>query len=448
MRVVYTLGAAMVALIVVLGYFTFRDASDGAGGAARLVIVSPHPETVLQEFERAFSAKHEQETGRPVRIDWEDHGGTSSIVRYITSEFSASPEGVGIDVFWGGGFEPYVKLADEGRLEARGMRDDILENLPGDLGGIPMRDSEHRWYGTALSSFGIMYNKLRLDSLGLESPRSWEDLAKPEMLGEVGAADPRRSGSAHMCYEIILQALGWEEGWATLVRMAANSRNFYEGANDIPRNVSLAQVATGAVIDFYAWNQIRIDGADKIGFVLPSPLTVLTPDAIGVLKGAPNEELAFRFVEFVLSEEGQKLWFLRLGASGGPTRNELERIPMRADVYRTHQDHTNVKFDPSAFDTDFVFRPEVDSRRRAALKDFYGATLIDTHPELVAAWRGVIDRGLRPAEVAELCKPLVSEEELARMSEERWSDPTFRNRMIMEWSNEARQRYNRLARGI
>lgn len=446
MKAVYILLAVVLALIAVLGFFTLREGAADDGRAHRLVVVSPHPEPVLLEFERAFSAWKERQTGRPVRIDFEDHGGTSSIVRYINAEFANSPEGIGIDVFWGGGFEPYVMLGEQGRLEAHKVPDEIMDNLIPDVGGVPTRDAEHRWYGSALSGFGIMFNKMRLQRLGVPFPKTWQDLAEANLFGEVAAADPRRSGSAHMCYEIMLQSHGWEEGWGVLTRMAANSRSFYEGASDVPRNISLGQASVGPVIDFYAWSQIREDGPDRIGFLLPDALTVVNPDSIGVLRGARNKQLAFEFVEFILSEEGQKLWILKQGAPGGPVRSELGRIPVRPDVYRQHRDETNVTFDISEFRSDFRFDPEADSRRRAAFKDLYGSTLIDAHPELVAAWRAVIDRGLKPEDVAELCAPFLGEEELARMSTQNWNDPAFRNRMIGEWSNQARERYRRLAR--
>jgi hypothetical protein len=36
-----------------------------------------------------------------------------------------------------------------------------------------------------------------------------------------------------------------------------------------------------------------------------------------MFRGAPNPELATRFIEFVLSMEGQRLWAFKTGASDG-----------------------------------------------------------------------------------------------------------------------------------
>ncbi len=56
--------------------------------------------------------------------------------------------------------------------------------------------------------------------------RTWEDLASPAGVWLVGSLDPRKSGSVHAVYEIILQAYGWEKGWRTITGLGANVRNF------------------------------------------------------------------------------------------------------------------------------------------------------------------------------------------------------------------------------
>ena len=40
-----------------------------------------------------------------------------------------------------------------------------------------------------------------------------------------------------------------------------------------------------------------------------------------------------RFVEFLLSPEGQRLWILRAGQPGGPVERALRRPPVRQDLY-------------------------------------------------------------------------------------------------------------------
>src|SRR2546426_12757529 len=85
--------------------------------AERLVIISPHWEGLRFEFARAFSGWHKTKFGAPVEIDWRDLGGTSDDQKFVISEFSQRPAGIGIDLFFGGGLDPYYEFLKRGLLQ-------------------------------------------------------------------------------------------------------------------------------------------------------------------------------------------------------------------------------------------------------------------------------------------------------------------------------------------
>jgi len=87
------------------------------GAQDKLVLVSPHWEGIQREFEWAFQSYYRKRTGRTVTLQWLDVGGTMAILRYIRTNFSKSPEGIGVDIFWGGGIDPYLQLKREGLLQ-------------------------------------------------------------------------------------------------------------------------------------------------------------------------------------------------------------------------------------------------------------------------------------------------------------------------------------------
>jgi len=127
------LGAA---LIVVLALpFLLRPrargvtaAGSGAGRVAqKLIIVSPHWEGIRTEFERAFSEWTSRNLGHATDVDWLDVGGTSDILRYVRSEFARSPKGIGIDLLFGGGVDPYLALIKDGLLEPCELPPQVLE---------------------------------------------------------------------------------------------------------------------------------------------------------------------------------------------------------------------------------------------------------------------------------------------------------------------------------
>ena len=126
----------------------------------KLVLISPHWQGIRYEFERAFKARYQVDTGRTVDIEWMDVGGTSETLRYLQSEFKNKPAGAGIDIFFGGGLDPYLALKKDQLLDPYTLPKTLLEKIPRTLAGVPLYDPDHTWYGATLSGFGIVYNKV------------------------------------------------------------------------------------------------------------------------------------------------------------------------------------------------------------------------------------------------------------------------------------------------
>lgn len=388
-------------------------------GDHQLVIISPHNEYIRYEFGHAFERWYEERTGTPVTVDWRDLGGTSDDVKFIRSSFAkvGPDEGIGVDIFFGGGIPPYVRLADEGLFMPYRLPEELLSRIPETFPGGRVYDAGFRYYGTVFSGFGIMYNREVLRRLGLPEPRGWEDLADPRALTWVGMGDPRCSGSALMVFQIILQAFGWERGWDIITRMGGNIRYFTRSSSAIPKDIALGEIAYGGAIDFYATTAIERVGGDRLGFVLPEGKTVMNPDPIAILKNPPHPELARAFVRFVMSEEGQRLWFLPPGSPGGPERYQLRRLPVLPEVYRRYAHLVGELRSPYDWKTDFVYDGAKASRLRSVLEDLLGAFIIDTQYELVPAWRAVIEAGLPEDALRELTRIPISEQEALALGE-------------------------------
>jgi len=405
-----------------------------------LVILSPHDEKITEEFERAFAEVFQKAHGRPPRISWRDLGaGTEAQMRFIYDRFETHPEGIGVDVFFGGGIDPYRALKKKGLLTPHRVKN--IEQVPPALLGVPLYDSEYHWYGTALSSFGILYHKGLLKKLGVAEPKTWEDMTDPRLVGYVGLADPSRSGSARAIYEIILQAYGWEKGMRVITLMAANAREFHPGSSSLAKDVTLGEVAMGPAIDFYGWTQIAEAGEDVLGFVLPDKLTVITPDTIGILKGAPNIENAREFLDFTMSERGQKLWMLKAGAEGGPVKYNLMRMSVLPKTYEQNPAVCTVKLNPFRFTSSFSHDAEKGSTRREVVADLMKSLLIQPQAELRDCWLAVQKSPRKDALIAQMTRLPVKEEEALEMARTKWSDQVFRAETMTAWVHFALEKY-------
>src|SRR6185436_3124246 len=144
----------------------------------------------------------------------------------------------------------------------------------------------------------------------------------------------------------ILQKYGWEEGWRILTLLAAKMRAFDRAASTSAKDVSAGNTAYTLAIDFYALTQISAAGKENVGFILPADCASISPDGIGILKGAPHLTTAQRFIDFCVSEAGQQLLMLPRGHPGGAQKFSIERMSIRPALYDRLRDVTLVPINP------------------------------------------------------------------------------------------------------
>jgi ABC-type Fe3+ transport system substrate-binding protein len=382
----------------------------------RLVLISPHWEGIRYEFGRAFQAWYVRERGRQVVLDWRDMGGASDGLRFILSEFKRTPDSIGVDLFFGGGMDPFVDLKKNGCLQPIDLGVGFMAGIPPDISGVPNYDPDFAWFGAALSSFGILENTRVVQKLGLPQVQSWRDLAQPGLKGWVGSGDPRNSGSVHLIYECILQAYGWSEGWNTLRGIASNIRQFDQSSSTAAKACTLGNVAYAVVVDFYGFMQVAEAGAGNMRMIIPEGESVLTPDPIAVIKGAPNLEVAKDFVRFVLSDEGQSLWIAPRGHPRGARKFSIERMPVRPSLYDEFQSENSMLQNPFTGNPPLKYRSDVGSLRWGALNGLMGALLID-----------------RPQRERAVVPLPLTEDELNLIARDQWKDPIARNRLLLSW---------------
>jgi ABC-type Fe3+ transport system substrate-binding protein len=433
-----------------------------------LVILSPHREEIRQEVSQGFQEWLRRQPGWeqvPVRIEWRDIGGGSAqMLRYLEALYRTSPDGVGIDLLFGGGTDPYLTLKDNGRLEPWRMPEDLRAKIPQQFSGVDLYDPEEYWHGVMLSSLVIFVNRETRDRLGLHDwlPRSWKDLGDPRLRGYLSAGDPRMSGSVRLLYDLILQVYGWEEGFRVLLRLGANSRGITRFSDSVTKDVVFGRAVAAGSLDSYALSAMAREamrgGQTSLEAVFPRGETLLNPDSIGILKGAPNRRLAELFVEYNLREEGgQRLWMLQPNTlPGSPKRYAICRLSVMPALYDPQTYPPEIRsvtinpFDASQVGRLVNFSNRLADSRRYVMSDLFGCWIVDTHDELTAAWKAVLrsrmpgTAGADPLEVELFAPPCSEAEAQARNAILRPGRPAERARQLTAWIEEARARYRRV----
>lgn len=406
-----------------------------------LVIISPHRKSIQEEYVPAFVEYYKKTFKEDIQVDWLDQGGTSDDVRFLRSKFGSNAKTSGVDIFWGGGTAAFLDLTKENYLDKYKMPDALKKQVPQEVAGIPLYDKTETWYASALSSFGMFTNKKILKFDKLPDPKSFADLANPAFIGNISNADPRRSGSANTMNAIILQTEGWEKGWTLLSEIAGNTRSFTHSSSDPIKAVVSGDVGVAMAIDFYALAKIGDLGGDNLGFNLPAGSAVLDPDPIAILKGAPNRKAAERFMEFVMSVEGQKLLILPKGAPGGPKSSSLGRMAINSKAYEETEKTRIYKINPFTEKRFIKLDLEKAQKLQRVFNDLAGAMLVDTHDDLKKAWAKISKGGkVDAAKLGEFAKMPLTEDEFFKLID-KWDDEVFRNQTLNAWVSFAKTKY-------
>lgn len=372
------------------------------------------------EIQRAF-------TDATIKLDGPPESDTPE--QAARRAFLESQLGCGIDLFFGGGSYDFQQAAAKGFLVPSGFVEEHPEifgegegKIPPMLSGEPFIDPDGLWIGNVISAFGIVYNTDVLNRLQIaESPRRWSDLANPKYFSEVALANPTQSGSINKAFEMLMQqeiadevfvrgaadddkeaiAAGWLRGLRLLQRICGNARYFTDSSTKPSLDVGAGDCAAGMTIDFYGRFQaeaVTRGGGNYLHYVNAEGGTSVGVDPIAMFRGAPNPELAREFIAFVMSEEGQKLWNWKVGTPGGPQRYALRRLPvlpsLYADSFKDLRSDPDVR--PYELAKEFKYRPGWTAGVFGAQAFIIRAMCIDSHDELKAAWRALIDAGFPP----------------------------------------------------
>ena len=426
----------LLAFIVALPIAMRRESATTSSRRAddHLIVLTPHNQSIRQEFGEAFAAHWKKTTGRSLHIDWRTPGGTSEIRMVLDAGFKAAEEtkreGIGVDVFFGGGEPDFAGQAKKGRLVPLRVFQSHPEYfgkdrpIPDGYTGERFFPTDHVWVGTSMSQFGICYNPDVLARLKIPHPTTWRDLANPDYAGSIALADPTKSGSVARAFELLVQGeilrsiaehpedrqaaidKGWAAGLQLIQRMAANSRYFTDSSSKIPLDVGQGNAAAGMCIDFYgrsyAQDLTKPDGSPRVVWIAPQGGTTLSADPIGVLKGAEHMEVAQSFVEFCMSREAQILWFGKPGTPGGPKERALHRTPIRRDLYTPAilANTTMPGILPYEDPGNFTYQAELTGKSFNTLRQLVKVMCIDSHEEMKSAWKAMHEAGMPPEALA------------------------------------------------
>jgi ABC-type Fe3+ transport system substrate-binding protein len=270
----------------------------GAQAADKVGWVGPVYTELAESLTRGFKAYYQKTYGKEVDITFVHPGGWPVCVDKVKA-WGGKPDA---DIFLGAGAPAHEVLKEEGLIIPYRPKD--WDKIPAEWHGMKVKDADDYWTCFAPWIVTNLYNEKVLKMLRLPPPKTWKELVDPIYRGNLVYTLPYASGTMHETVEIILQSLGEKEGWAYLRLLAANLARFSTGSTDTTHIVSRGEIPIGIAQPQMNAMVARRDGY-PVRDLLPDK-TILVPEAVALLKNAPNEKIGKIFLDWLFTMDGQK----------------------------------------------------------------------------------------------------------------------------------------------
>ncbi len=271
------------------------EAAPESKGSNELVIYSPNADDEVNKIIPAF----EQATG--IKVILQSMGSGDVLAR-----IAAEKENPQADINWGaismGVLATTPDLWESYTSENEKNVPDAYKNTTGFF-------TNYKLDGSA----ALLVNKDVFAKLGLDPEKftGYKDLLWSELKGKIAMGDPTASSSAIAELTNMLLVMGEkpydEKAWEFVEKFVAQlDGTILSSSSQIYKATADGEYAVGVTYENPAVTLLQ-DGATNLKLVYPDEGAVWLPGAAAIVKNAPNMENAKKFIDFLISDEGQKI---------------------------------------------------------------------------------------------------------------------------------------------
>jgi len=276
---------AVRALRIVLGCAMALTAATAAaqGAKGKLVLYTSQPERDASQTVAGFKQAN---PGVDVEVF---RSGTTEVMGKLAAEFSAGQPKADV-----------LLIADAASMEALKRDGRLLAYPNANVSGLAPGsfDADKTYFGSKLITTGIAVN-----TSAKNRPKSWADLEKPDYKGQIAMPSPLYSGAAAIMLGTMVARP--DLGWTYFEKLKADDAVAVRGNGAVVTAVANGEKAYGVLVDFMAFNA-KAKGS-PIDFIFPAEGLPAVTEPVAILKTTHNAVAARAFVDFILSDEGQKV---------------------------------------------------------------------------------------------------------------------------------------------
>lgn len=204
-----------------------------------------------------------------------------------------------VSLWFGGPSPEYIVAA------RRGLLDPFAPDVDFTLDSAA-RGAGDEWTGFYTGVIGFACNTAFLAERRMSCPESWEALLDARLKGQISVAYPYTSGTAYVLLVGLLELMGEERGWEYVRSLDAQVQRYNSSGTAAVTQVGLGEAGVGIA---FAHDILEkgIERGYPVALSLPKEGTPSEIGAAAVVRGAPQPELAHRFITWLLSERAQNL---------------------------------------------------------------------------------------------------------------------------------------------
>lgn len=277
-------------IALMLGALWAGDAFAGE----KLMLYTSMKESLIGKLRDAFAKKHPE-----VAFDYYSAGAGKLMAKVAAERQSGK---LTVDVLWHSEVPDFFQLKKEGAWEKYVSPEaKAVEST--------VKDPDGFFTPARLGTLGIAYNTKKITA----APKSWDDMLDARFKDGFAIANPALSGTAMMSVALLANTFGWEY----IEKLKKNGAKIGAGSGQVVDDTASGDFKASLAPDYIAIDKIK-KGAN-MGLAYPKEMLVV-PSPIAIFKGTANLKAAQKFVDFLLSKDGQAIV-----ASEGT-------LPIRADV--------------------------------------------------------------------------------------------------------------------
>jgi iron(III) transport system substrate-binding protein len=262
---------------------------DSGSGGGNLTIYSGREEELVAPLIEQF----EQASGIDAEVRYAD---SAELAATIAEEGDNSPA----DVFFAQDPGSLGAVEEEGRLAE--LPEDVLERVD-----ERFRDPDGRWVGTSGRVRVIAYNTDELAED--EVPDSVFDLTDSKWKGKIGI--PPTNASFQAFVTAMRLSAGEERTREWLEGLEANDPKLYERNTPVVEAVAAGEIELGLVNHYYLYLVKEENPDAAVANHYPAgddPGALVSVAGVGILESTDDEDAAREFVDYLLSEAGQRFY--------------------------------------------------------------------------------------------------------------------------------------------